>query len=40
MRWRTYERLVAKWEETEARIDAAWLPGMVNLLERFHRWQG
>jgi len=40
MRRRTYERLVAKWEETEARIDAAWLPGMVNLLERFHRWQG
>jgi len=40
MRWRTYERLVARWEETEARLDAAWLPRAVRLLERFHGQTG
>jgi len=37
MRWRTYERLIARWEEIEARLDAAWLPRAARLLARFHR---
>jgi hypothetical protein len=37
MRWRTYERLVARWEEIEARLDAAWLPRAARLLERLDR---
>ncbi|MGE0735306.1 MAG: hypothetical protein AB7P50_11190 [Alphaproteobacteria bacterium] len=37
MRWRTYRRKMQQWETLEARLDAAWLPGAMQLLARFGR---
>ena len=34
MRRRTFDRLVARWEEAQRRIDVAWEPGAIRLLER------
>lgn len=34
MRWRTFERLVLKWQQAGDRLDAAWLPRVEHLMNR------
>jgi len=35
MRWRTYERKVAKWEEASERVEGAWALTVARFMARY-----